>query len=232
MCGLPVVGLSCAIVGCVCVCAVGVPARWTGGGRCCLQEWSDATCEALDDGELSLQMTGRVMEFDVDGNMVVNYRCRPPATTRLRSCCHPTVWQPSLLRPALCRSVVGHGAAVNAMWCKRRRAGQPIGTAACCPGQLRAATPAPHAAVRARPLVPMRTVCVCERPRWHVRARVRAASERLVTLLKDSRQLVEMGMAVPDKVKKAAGDAEKYYRYGVMLKKVRRCSSTPGVGFP
>ncbi len=32
-----------------------------------LQEWSDATAEALEDGELSLQMTGRVMEFDASG---------------------------------------------------------------------------------------------------------------------------------------------------------------------
>ncbi len=32
-----------------------------------LQEWSDATTEALEDGELSLQMTGRVMEFDASG---------------------------------------------------------------------------------------------------------------------------------------------------------------------
>ncbi len=31
------------------------------------------TNEALEDGELSLQMTGRIMEFDVEGNMMVNY---------------------------------------------------------------------------------------------------------------------------------------------------------------
>ena len=48
-------------------------------------------------------------------------------------------------------------------------------------------------------------------------------SERLVTLLKDCRQLVEMGMAVSDKIRAAAADAEKFYRYGVMLKKVRWC---------
>ena len=92
----------------------------------CNQEWCDVTGEALEDGELSLQMTGRVMEFDVEGNMMVNY------------------------------------------------------------------------------------------------------SEKLVTLLKDSRHLSELGMAVPDKIRKAAADAEKYYRYGIMLKKVRartRCAT-------
>jgi hypothetical protein len=47
-------------------------------------------------------------------------------------------------------------------------------------------------------------------------------SERLVTLLKDCRQLIEMGMSVSDKIRAAAADAEKFYRYGVMLKKVRR----------
>jgi hypothetical protein len=34
---------------------------------CCTQDWADTTTEALEDGELSLQMTGRVMEFDADG---------------------------------------------------------------------------------------------------------------------------------------------------------------------
>jgi hypothetical protein len=47
-------------------------------------------------------------------------------------------------------------------------------------------------------------------------------SERLVTLLKDCRQLIEMGMSVSDKIRAAAADAEKFYRYGVMLKKVKR----------
>ena len=83
--------------------------------------------EALDDGELSLEMTGRVMEFDVDGNMIVNY------------------------------------------------------------------------------------------------------SERLVSLLRDSRQLAELGLAVPDRVKKAAADAEKYYRFGIMLKKVGGVVSRAGL---
>jgi dynein heavy chain 2, cytosolic len=82
--------------------------------------------DALDDGELSLEMTGRVMEFDVEGNMIVNY------------------------------------------------------------------------------------------------------SERLVPLLRDTRQLSELGLAVPDRVKKAAADAEKYYRFGIMLKKVANFYNTMG----
>jgi dynein heavy chain 2 len=46
-------------------------------------------------------------------------------------------------------------------------------------------------------------------------------SERLVALLRDTRQLTELGMAMPERIRRAAADAEKYYRYGVMLKKVR-----------
>ncbi|CAK9088100.1 Cytoplasmic dynein 2 heavy chain 1 (Dynein heavy chain isotype 1B) [Durusdinium trenchii] len=44
-------------------------------------------------------------------------------------------------------------------------------------------------------------------------------SERLVTVLREVRQLGELGMSVPAKVKKAAKEAERYYRHGVMLKK-------------
>ena len=45
-------------------------------------------------------------------------------------------------------------------------------------------------------------------------------SERLVQLLREVRQLDELGHSVPRKIRAAAADAEKYYRYGVMLKKV------------
>jgi hypothetical protein len=44
---------------------------------CCAQDWADTTTEALEDGELSLQMTGRVMEFDADGALC---RQAPPPT--------------------------------------------------------------------------------------------------------------------------------------------------------
>jgi dynein heavy chain 2 len=45
-------------------------------------------------------------------------------------------------------------------------------------------------------------------------------SERLVTLLREHRQLRELGYAVPAPIAQAAQDGEKYYRYGVTLKKV------------
>lgn len=45
-------------------------------------------------------------------------------------------------------------------------------------------------------------------------------SERLVTLLREHRQLTELGYVVPEAVTKIVEEGEKYYRYGVMLKKV------------
>jgi len=87
-------------------------------------EWVATTEERLRDGHLSLQMTGQVMDFDIDGNMVVNY------------------------------------------------------------------------------------------------------SEDLVILLREVRQLTELGVNVPDRIRRAAADAEKYYRYGVMLKKVANFYNT------
>ncbi|CAM9203957.1 unnamed protein product, partial [Ectocarpus fasciculatus] len=45
-------------------------------------------------------------------------------------------------------------------------------------------------------------------------------SERLVTLLREVRQLSELGHAIPSKISKVATEGETYYRYGVMLKKV------------
>ncbi|CAM9178225.1 unnamed protein product, partial [Hapterophycus canaliculatus] len=45
-------------------------------------------------------------------------------------------------------------------------------------------------------------------------------SERLVTLLREVRQLSELGHSIPPKISKVATEGETYYRYGVMLKKV------------
>jgi dynein heavy chain 2 len=45
-------------------------------------------------------------------------------------------------------------------------------------------------------------------------------SERLVQLLREVRQLTEMGFTVHDKISAVAQEGEKFYRYGVMLKKV------------
>ena len=45
-------------------------------------------------------------------------------------------------------------------------------------------------------------------------------SSRLVQLLREVRQLSELELNVPLKIKKAAEEGERYYRYGVMLKKV------------
>jgi dynein heavy chain 2 len=44
--------------------------------------------------------------------------------------------------------------------------------------------------------------------------------ERLVLLLREVRQLKELALAVPREIHDAAAQAEKFYRYGVMLKKV------------
>lgn len=37
------------------------------------QQWRNETLEQLSDGDLALEMTGRLMEFDTDGYMRVNY---------------------------------------------------------------------------------------------------------------------------------------------------------------
>jgi dynein heavy chain 2 len=51
-------------------------------------------------------------------------------------------------------------------------------------------------------------------------------SERLVTLLREVRQLSEMGFTVPSEILDVADEGEKYYRYGVMLKKVANFYNT------
>lgn len=54
-------------------------------------------------------------------------------------------------------------------------------------------------------------------------------SERLVTMLREVRQLNELGRNVPSKIKKLAAEAETYYRFGVMLKKTANFFNTMGV---
>ena len=44
--------------------------------------------------------------------------------------------------------------------------------------------------------------------------------ENLVILLREVRQLKELGLPIPREIAETAAEAEKYYRYGVMLKKV------------
>lgn len=45
-------------------------------------------------------------------------------------------------------------------------------------------------------------------------------SERLVTLMREVRQLAALGFTVPSKIKKTADVANKFYRHGVILKQV------------
>ena len=51
-------------------------------------------------------------------------------------------------------------------------------------------------------------------------------SFRLVQLLRDVRQLGQLGLSVPSKIKSAAKEAEKYYCYGVMLKQTANFYNT------
>lgn len=45
--------------------------------------------------------------------------------------------------------------------------------------------------------------------------------DRLVTLLREVRQLTSLGFAVPAKIQHVAATAFKFYRHGVILKQVR-----------
>eukprot|EP00501_MAST-03F_sp_TOSAG23-6_P000982 GSMAST32.ASY1.ANO1.1018.1 assembled CDS len=90
------------------------------------QNWVDATEYLLDDGELSLEVSGQLMEIDVDGELIVNY------------------------------------------------------------------------------------------------------SEKLVRLLREVRQLEDLGHQVNSRIKGVASDGEKYYRYGVMLKKIANFYNSMG----
>ena len=44
--------------------------------------------------------------------------------------------------------------------------------------------------------------------------------ERLVTLMREVRQLIGMGFAIPAKIQHTASTANKFYRHGVILKQV------------
>ena len=90
------------------------------------QAWKSEMRDALEEQELGLEMTGQLMEFDVAGNMIVNY------------------------------------------------------------------------------------------------------SDRLVVLLREVRQFTELGYTVPPEIANAASEAEKYYRHGVMLKKIANFYNTLG----
>ena len=45
-------------------------------------------------------------------------------------------------------------------------------------------------------------------------------SERLVTLLREVRQLGALGFTIPSKIQNVANTAQKFYRHGVILKQV------------
>lgn len=45
-------------------------------------------------------------------------------------------------------------------------------------------------------------------------------SERLVTLLREVRQLGSLGFSIPSKIQTVAATAQKFYRHGVILKQV------------
>lgn len=45
-------------------------------------------------------------------------------------------------------------------------------------------------------------------------------SDRLVTLLREVRQLTAFGFTVPVKIQSVANTAQKFYRHGVILKQV------------
>ena len=46
-------------------------------------------------------------------------------------------------------------------------------------------------------------------------------SERLVTLIREVRQLAALGFPIPTKIQSTADVANKFYRHGVILKQVR-----------
>lgn len=46
-------------------------------------------------------------------------------------------------------------------------------------------------------------------------------SDRLVSLLREVRQLAALGFAIPAKIQQAANTADKFYRQAVVLKQVR-----------
>jgi len=116
-----------------------------------LREWVEVTSRAA--GRLSLEMTGRLMEFDTEGNMTVRYSEAMVVLLRLRA---------------------------------RRRS-----HSSSVPTHARSTPPAPQRRAPAH----------------------------------------GVGLAIPDRIRAAAAEAEKYYRFGVQLQKVRlspQCTEAAG----
>ena len=51
-------------------------------------------------------------------------------------------------------------------------------------------------------------------------------SDRLVSLLREVRQLSSLGLSVPSKITATAQTAQRFYRHGVVLKQVERTPSS------
>lgn len=61
----------------------------------------------------------------------------------------------------------------------------------------------------------------------HVDGRLKIQySDRLVSLLREVRQLASLGFAIPAKIQQAANTADKFYRHAIVLKQVRVCART------
>lgn len=59
----------------------------------------------------------------------------------------------------------------------------------------------------------------------HVDGRLKIQySDRLVSLLREVRQLSALGFAIPAKIQQAANTADKFYRHAIVLKQVRVCA--------
>lgn len=56
-------------------------------------------------------------------------------------------------------------------------------------------------------------------------------SDRLVSLLREVRQLAALGFAIPAKIQQAANTADKFYRQAVVLKQVRVAPETQRLTF-
>lgn len=57
----------------------------------------------------------------------------------------------------------------------------------------------------------------------HVDGRLKIQySDRLVSLLREVRQLSALGFAIPAKIRQASNTADKFYRQAIVLKQVRK----------
>jgi dynein heavy chain 2 len=64
----------------------------------------------------------------------------------------------------------------------------------------------------------------------HVDGRLRIQySDRLVTLLREVRQLSALGFAIPAKIQQAANTADKFYGQAIVLKQVRKACTRQGM---